>query len=207
MIKVCTPSHTPSLKNTMYYSLQHLVQPRLQSVARIPVTTSTTPSDLQELLIQRSNQMLRFSLNKQVGSSRKTGSSRYVIFLDDLHTGVKRCQQLVYQVLSQHTMMDPQRSYYKHPLYNTSIIASYTPQHSLDHRLSAKMFTVPIYPISNKTLHKIFYKSTKIWLHQFPDGTIEEPSLLANVSTSLCIVMVSSDHNCIGIGYSDSWYP
>jgi len=151
--------------------------------------------------------MLRFSLNKQVGSNRKTGSSRYVIFLDDVHTGVKRCQQLVYQVLSQHTLMDPQRSYYRHPLYNTSIIASYTPHHSLDRRLSAKMFTVPIYPISDKTLHKIFYKSTRIWLHQFPDGTIEDTSLLANVSIPQCVVMVTYNYNCVGNGCSNRWYP
>ena len=151
--------------------------------------------------------MLRFSLNKQVGSSRKTGSSRYIIFLDDVHTGNKSCQYLVYQVLSQHTMMDPHRSYYQHPLYNTSIIASHTPHHSVDHRLAAKMCRVPIYPITDNTLHKIFHKSTRLWLQQFPEGTIEDTSLLANVSTLYYVVVVTNNHYCTGNGCSYSWYP
>lgn len=126
--------------------------------------------------------MLRFSITKQVGGSRKNNSSQYVIFLDDFHTGGSSCQQMVYQVLSQSSVMDTQRSCYQHPLYNTSIIASHTPQHQLNDRLVNKMIVVPLYCITNNGLHKIIYKSIMFWLQQFPDTAVNDTSLVANVS-------------------------
>lgn len=131
--------------------------------------------------------MLRFSLTKQVGS-RKSNSSQHVLFLDDFHTGGSGCQQLIYQVLSQSSVMDTQRSCYQHPLYNTSVIASHTPQHQLDDRLMNKMITVPIYRITNKSLHKIMCKSIMFWLQKFPEATISNVSLLASVSD--CVRML-----------------
>ena len=125
--------------------------------------------------------MLRFSLTKQVGS-RKSSSSQHVLFLDDFHTGEAGCQQLVYQVLSQSSLMDLQRNYYQHPFYNTSIIAGHTPQHQFSDRLMNKMVAVPLYPITNKSLHKIMYRSTAYWLQQFPETAVEDVSLLASVS-------------------------
>ena len=125
--------------------------------------------------------MLRFSLTKQVGS-RKNNSSQYVIFLDDFHTGVAGCQQLIYQVLSQRYVMDTQRSRYQHPLYNTSIIVSHTPQHQLNDRMVNKMIIVPLYHINNNSLHKIMYKSILFWLQQFPETAVNDVSLLASVS-------------------------
>ena len=124
--------------------------------------------------------MLRFSLTKQVGS-RKNSSSQYVIFLDDFHTGGVGCQQLIYQVLSQCSVMDTQRSY-QHALYNTSVIASHTPQHQLNDRMMNKMIIVPLYPITNKSLHKVMYKSIMFWLQQFPETAVNDISLLARVS-------------------------
>lgn len=125
--------------------------------------------------------MVRFSLTKQVGS-RKSNSSQYVIFLDDFHTGGANCQQLIYQVVSQSSVMDTHRSCYQHPLYNTSIIVSHTPQHELNDRLVNKMMIVPLYRITNKSLHKIIYKSIIFWLQQFPESAVNDVSLLANVS-------------------------
>ena len=127
--------------------------------------------------------MLRFSLTKQVGS-RKNNSSQYVIFLDDFHTGGVGCQQLIYQVLSQCSVMDTQRSY-QHALYNTSIIAGHTPQHQLNDRMVNKMIIVPLYPITNHGLHKIMYKSIMFWLQQFPETSVNDVSLLARVSGRL----------------------
>ena len=128
--------------------------------------------------------MLRFSLTKQVGS-RKNNSSQYVIFLDDFHTGGAGCQQLIYQVLSQSCVMDTQRSCYQHPLYNTSVIASHTPQHQLNDRMVNKMIVVPLHPITNNGLHKIMYKSIMFWLQQFPETAMNDVSLLASVSGQL----------------------
>lgn len=125
--------------------------------------------------------MLRFSLNKQIGS-RKNTSSQYTLFLDDLHTGKISCQQLLYQVLSQSCVMDTHRSYYQHPLYNTSIIATHTPQHRLDDRLMNKMIAVPLHRITNNSLYTILYKSTVAWLQQFPETAVCNVSLLASVS-------------------------
>ena len=125
--------------------------------------------------------MLRFSLTKQVGS-RKNSSSQHAIFLDDFHTGGVGCQHLVYQVLSQSSLMDLQRSYYQHPFYNTCIIAGHTPQHQLNNRLMNKMVVVPLYPTTNKSLHKIMYRSMAYWLQQFPETAVEDVSLLASVS-------------------------
>jgi len=130
--------------------------------------------------------MLRFSLTKQVGS-RKNQSSQYVIFLDDFHTGGTDCQQLIYQVLSQSCVMDTHCRSYQHPLYNTSIIASYTPQHQLIDRLVNKMIIVPLYPITNKSLHKIMCKSIMFWLQEFPETAVNDISLLANVSRSVSV--------------------
>lgn len=127
--------------------------------------------------------MLRFSLTKQVGS-RKNNSSQYVTFLDDFHTGGVGCQQLVYQVLSQCSVMDTQRSY-QHALYNTSVIVSHTPQHQLIDRVINKMIIVPLYPITNNSLHKIMYKSIMFWLQQFPETSVNDVSLLARVSGEL----------------------
>ena len=162
------------------------MQPRL-SLARIPITNNTTVDTLQELLLQKVNQMLRFSLTKQVGS-RKSSSSQHVIFLDDLHTGGTSCQQLIYQVLSQSSVMDTHSRNYQHPVYNTSIIVSHSPQHILNDRLVNKMIIVPVHNFTNKGLHHIIYKSMMFWLQQFPDTAINDIPLLASVSGCVFIV-------------------
>lgn len=135
--------------------------------------------------------MLRFSLTKQVGS-RKNNSSQYVIFLDDFHVGGANCQQLIYQVISQSSVMDTHRHCYQHPLYSTSIIASHTPQHQLNDRLLNKMIIVPLFHITNKSLHKIMYKSVLFWLQQFPEAAVNDTSLLASV---LATASVSIHYN------------
>ena len=131
--------------------------------------------------------MLRFSLTKQVGS-KKNGSSQHVLFLDDLHTGGASCQQLIYQVLSQSSIMDTQGRSYQHPVYNTSIIASHSPQHKLNNRLVNKMIIVPLHRITSNGLHKIIYKSLMFWLQQFPETVINDVPLLANVSNCMSTV-------------------
>lgn len=188
--------------------VENLIHSRLP-VTKVQISPTLTPPQLQEILLERINQLDKRSSHRLMGGGRGAtklaSSTRNTFFLDDIHLTSSTSQEaasseineggevgsfccspvleLARYAVQQHQLVDLSRSY-RHSLNSTNYITSCTPWEywKLPHQFSHSFNLVPFLPPSDRCLHEVFRRSVLPWLQQFPDSaTGGDPEPLAKV--------------------------
>ena len=180
--------------------VENLIQSRL-TLSKLQISPTLSPTQLQEFILDRIQQLDKRSGHRLVGGANKhTSAMRSTFFLDDIHFASSTsldvhsgrledestCSpvlELARFAIQQHHLVDFSRGY-THSLNNVRYIASCTPWEywKLPRQFSRSFNLVPFLPPSDDYLHQVFSRSVLHWLQQFPDtGTGGDPEPLAKV--------------------------
>ena len=177
----------------------NLLQSRLP-ITRLQITSAISPSQLQEKFLTKINAIEKRGGQRHTRGGRKT-SNKCVFFLDDVHLASKgavnnsstlpssRSFSKTSAVLEltrfasiHHQLYDYSRNY-QHTLNNVRFISSCTPEEylKLPIEFSRAFNPVPFIPPSDDCLKNIFSRSVLVWVQQFPESSMGDPEVFAEV--------------------------
>ena len=176
--------------------VENLLQSRLPITA-LQITSPLTAVQLQEKFLNRLS-----AIEKRAGHrfSHKHSSNKCIFFLDDVHLAnstsggcdnheVKSSAvlELTHFVATHHQLFDYSRDYL-HTLNEVRFISSCTPEEfwRLPIKFSRAFNSVPFLPPSDDCLKQIFSSSVLLWLQEFPESSIVEPEIFAEV----CVIYI-----------------
>ena len=199
-------------KSSLVQNLLQIQRP----ITRLPITPTLTAGQLQKKILTRVS-----GIEKRAGqrfSHRQSSSMKYFFFLDDVHVAarthvgsgnkVSTVLELTRFVSTHRQLYDYSRNYL-HTFNEARFICSCTPEEywRLPIEFSRAFSSVPFLPPSDSCLKQIFSRSVLLWLQGFPDASIGDPEIFAEVST--CIVMYVIHVYTISTFYllhAGSWY-
>lgn len=161
-------------------------------VARLPITHMLTPSQLQSALLSQLAQTDKRAGQRFAGGSRKAVTQRQTFYLDDLHLAATSSRpngdpispvlKLVTFAASQKALADTARNF-RHDLHGVRFLASCTPDTlpSMFPLLGSVFAPVPLLPLSDEALHRMFSRSIQLWLQQFPTESVGDQEALSEV--------------------------
>lgn len=175
----------------------NLLQSRLP-ITRLQITPAITPSQLQEKFLTRISAIEKRAAQRHTHGGRKT-SNKCVFFLDDVHLaskgvvndsfslpGSRHLSSAVLELTRfasiHHQLYDYSRNY-QHTLNNVRFISSCTPEEylRLPIEFSRAFNPVPFIPPSDECLKHIFSRSVLLWVQQFPESSMGDPDIFAEV--------------------------